>query len=65
MKTAFTGALICLVCGIAAVLYGTFGYSNVVDLGDVVTGATAEIISVEKVERNLSINDKKREEEVS
>ena len=62
-KTCFIGAAIVLVVGIGCIVYGNIFYSNVVSLDDVTTGATADIVSVEKVDRNVSQSDVERERE--
>lgn len=65
VKTAFTAAAICLVCGIVCIIFGKFGYhsDDLVTLDEIQAGQTATVISVDKVNRNLSAKDKKLEED--
>ena len=62
-KTCFYAALALFVVGIACIIYGKMFYhpADMVTLDDIVTGQTATIVSVEKVERNLSTSDKELE----
>lgn len=61
-KTCFYLAIGFLVVGIACIIYGKLFYhsEDMVTIDDIVTGQTATIVSVDKVERNLSSNEKKR-----
>ena len=62
-KTCFYFAAGFLVVGIICIIYGKKFYhtDDMVTLDDIVTGQTATIVSVDKVERNLSNSDKERE----
>ena len=62
-RTCFYIALAFFVVGIACIIYGKMFYhpDDMVTLDDIVTGQTATIVSVEKVERNLSAKDKELE----
>ena len=62
-KTCFMFALGFAVVGILSIIYGKTLYhtDDMVSLDDIVTGQTATITSVEKVERNLSNADAENE----
>lgn len=60
-RTCFVIAAIALVVGIGCIVYGNIFYNNIISLDDVTTGATVDIVSVERVDRNLSPSDKELE----
>ncbi len=64
-KTCFTFAAGFLAVGIILFIIGKTVYhsDNMVKEEDIITGQTATVISVDKVDRNLSPSDKKREED--
>lgn len=62
-RTCFIIAAIAVIVGIASIIYGNYFFDNGLSLDNVTTGATSTIVSVDRVDRNLSPSDKKLEQE--